>query len=197
MALPLFGSGGGVSRKVSPSLCGSDGVDEAALLATARRSLEALVAGCPSCEASLAPFATSLLGASSVDVDRPTMDAAARSAHDGLLRALVAALAPFGGTAEARAVLDYLARTADLTVACGGEVLRLLAPHCARSPESARVFCRAASVGSTIRPRAPTHRSSEKERPSKAHWNCCNSTNVLTSPAEHCSSGTVESSTCG
>ena len=39
--------------------------------------------------------------------------------------------------------------------------------------------------------------SSEKARPSSAHSNCCSSTNVLTSPALHCSSGTVVSSTCG
>mmetsp|Transcript_19898 Transcript_19898/g.62421 ORF Transcript_19898/g.62421 Transcript_19898/m.62421 type:complete len:268 (-) Transcript_19898:288-1091(-) len=60
-----------------------------------------------------------------------------------------------------------------------------------------RVRARAASVGSVIEPRAPTHKSSSKERPSNAHSNCCRSTKVLTRPAEHWRSGTAESSTCG
>mmetsp|Transcript_11132 Transcript_11132/g.32736 ORF Transcript_11132/g.32736 Transcript_11132/m.32736 type:complete len:244 (+) Transcript_11132:428-1159(+) len=65
------------------------------------------------------------------------------------------------------------------------------------APNIARVRSRASSVGSTTWPRAPHHKSSSNSRPSKAHSNCCRSTNVLTSPALHCSSGTVESSACG
>ncbi|KAH8078769.1 hypothetical protein JL720_9515 [Aureococcus anophagefferens] len=57
-------------------------------------------------------------GPASAEADRPTMDAAARDAHDAALRAFVFALAPVGGRFEAHVILDYLARTADLLEAC-------------------------------------------------------------------------------
>ena len=142
MALPLFGQQGGVSRKQAPSLLETEhAASDAELLESARAALRDL---CDGGARALDGFGASLLGARSVEADRPTMDAAARDAHDAALRALVFALAPVGGRFEAHVILDYLARTADLLEACPADVLRLLAPHCAASPSAARVFCRCA-----------------------------------------------------
>ncbi|KAH8053206.1 hypothetical protein JL721_10716 [Aureococcus anophagefferens] len=110
-------------------------------------------------------FGASLLGARSVEADRPTMDAAARDAHDAALRAFVFALAPFGGRFEAHVILDYLARTADLLEACPADALRLLAPHCAASPSAARVFCRCArepAAAAQVGLRGPRGEGSER-----------------------------------
>ena len=142
MALPLFGQQGGVSRKQAPSLLETEhAASDAELLESARAALRDL---CDGGARALDGFGASLLGARSVEADRPTMDAAARDAHDAALRAFVFALAPVGGRFEAHVILDYLARTADLLEACPADALRLLAPHCAASPSAARVFCRCA-----------------------------------------------------
>ncbi|KAH8053627.1 hypothetical protein JL722_9473 [Aureococcus anophagefferens] len=96
MALPLFGQQGGVSRKQAPSLLETEhAASDAELLESARAALRDL------CDGGARADGLARCRPASAEADRPTMDAAARDAHDAALRAFVFALAPFGGRFEA------------------------------------------------------------------------------------------------